>query len=136
MLLTVSFRLMFSNTVSKDGCDMKKSVIVKRNFIFVRNLLGQYMVSFYCLFRYLITERFKIQIKIQEVDIYLSTVSISCSEKVKQGIDRKLSNERLGRFGQSSRKIETVITISVTITVITNTNYLAGFKREKQLKLR
>ena len=42
----------------------------------------------------------------------------------------------MGRFGQSSRKIETVITISVTITVITNTNYLAGFKREKQLKLR
>ena len=40
MLLTVSFRLMFSNTVSKDGCDMKKSVIVKLNFIFVRNLLG------------------------------------------------------------------------------------------------
>ena len=38
MLLTVSFRLMFCNTVAKAGCDMKKSELVKLNFIFVRNL--------------------------------------------------------------------------------------------------
>ena len=37
MLPTVSFGLMSCNAVSKDGCDMKKSVIAKLNSILKKN---------------------------------------------------------------------------------------------------
>ena len=42
-----------------------------------------------------------------------STVKASNSVKVKQGINRKSSIERLCRSGQTSRKVEAAITISV-----------------------
>ena len=40
MLYTVSFRLLFSNAVfkeGKEGRDRKENVIAKRNYIFIRN---------------------------------------------------------------------------------------------------
>ena len=58
-----------------------------------------------------------------------SRFSASYSVKVKQRIDRKSSIERSCRFGQPSRKIEAVITISVISL------YMPVLK-ENQLRLR
>ena len=50
MLHTVSFGLMLCNAVSKDGCDMKKSVIAKLNSIFFKKKPARLVTSFILLF--------------------------------------------------------------------------------------
>ena len=37
MLFSISFRLIFCNAFSKEGCDSKGNVITKQNYIFLSN---------------------------------------------------------------------------------------------------
>ena len=52
MLFIFSFRLIFCNAVSKEGCDKKESVKQQSEIIFFKQPI-EWLVSFYCLLRYL-----------------------------------------------------------------------------------
>ena len=113
MVFTVTFRLMFCNAVSKEVCDRKESVIAKPNYIFKQP--GEWLVSFFCVFRYFKTETIVRNQDSRSWHLQIQqSVSASYSSKAKQGVVRKSSiEERSRRFNHSSGKIEGVTTIFV-----------------------